>query len=400
MAAARRNFAVTALLVAALAVAAALLPSAAWVLGLASVLGLAGVAFLQGNGWRSGALLVSALCLGLVLVDAFAGILAPRAHGSGLVYRTEPSDWKVEHPVLGYGARPNTKVRESATYDGKTIYDVVYTIDADGRRATPAAQGGAAQAGATPAGTDTYLFFGDSFIFGSGLADGDTLAAQFARVRGIDVRGGEVRTANFGLIGYGPNHAVRAFEAGLVDRYADGTVKAVVTWLIPDHLRRVTGDASWLGSSPRYVLEDGPGDGAVRHTGSFTQQRWRNPVDGLLHLAGEKLAFVRAIGARQREEQQIELTVALLLRLQALAREKLGAPLVVLYSWPNRRKGEQVPLVERLAAAGVRAMDTVDVTEGLPAEQLDIPYDGHPTAYQIGLIAAELSRRLGGGSPR
>ena len=34
-------------------------------------------------------------------------------------------------------------------------------------------------------------------------------------------------------------------------------VKAVVTWIIPAQLARVTGDGSWLGSSPRYVLEDG-----------------------------------------------------------------------------------------------------------------------------------------------
>ena len=381
MAAARRNFAVVALLIVLLAGAAALLPSAAWVLGLAAGLALIGVVLLRGDRWRSGALLVGALCLGLVLVDSFAGILAPRAHGSGLVYRTEPRDWKIDHPVLGYGARPGIRVRDSATYDGKPVYDVIYTIDADGRRVSPSA----------PAGTDTYLFFGDSFMFGSGLGDSDTLAAQFATARGATVR-----TVNFGLTGYGPNHAVRALEAGLADRYADGTVKAVITWLIPDHLRRVTGDASWLGSSPRYVLEDGPGGGTVRHTGSFTQQRWRNPADGLVHLAGEELAFVRAIGARQREVRQVELTVALLLRLQTLAREKLGAPLVVIYSWPHRKKGERVPMVERLAAAGVRTMNTVDVTDGLPAEQIQIPYDGHPSAFQIGLIAAELNRRLDG----
>jgi hypothetical protein len=384
MAAARRNFAVTALFAVALTVAALVLPSAGWVLGLAAALALAGVVLLRGNGWRSGALLVGALCLGLVLLDAFAGILAPRAHGAGLVYRVEPRDWKVDHPVLGYGARPGISVRETASYDGKPIYDVLYTIDADGRRTTPAATAGTASAGAA-AGAATYLFFGDSFIFGSGLADGDTLPAQFARERGF-----KVRTANFGLTGYGPNHAVRALEAGLADRFADGTVKAVVTWLIPDHLRRVTGDANWLGSSPRYVLDNG----VVRHTGTFTRQRWQNPLDGVLHLAGEELAFVRAIGARQREERQADLTVALLVRLHALAREKLGAPLVVLYSWPNRKKGEPVPLVERLAAAGVRTMGTVDVTDGLPPEQIQIPHDGHPSAYMIGLLAAELSRRL------
>src|SRR5438034_1257875 len=96
------------------------------------------------------------------------------------------------------------------------------------------------------------LFSGNRWRTGSLL-----LAAQFAKANDY-----KVRTVNLGVPGYGPNHLVRAFEAGLLDRYAGQSVKAVVSWIIPAHLARVTGDGSWLGSSPRYVLENG----ALRHT--------------------------------------------------------------------------------------------------------------------------------------
>ena len=86
-------------------------------------------------------------------------------------------------------------------------------------------------------------------MFGQGLADDQNLSAQYARANDF-----KVRTVNFSAPGYGPNQFVRALEAGLLDHLAGGGVKAVVTWIIPDHLARVSGDSGWLGAAPRYVL--------------------------------------------------------------------------------------------------------------------------------------------------
>ena len=47
-----------------------------------------------------------------------------------------------------------------------------------------------------PAGADTYLFIGDSFIFGQGLSDDQHLAAQFAKVNDL-----KVRAVNLGVPG-------------------------------------------------------------------------------------------------------------------------------------------------------------------------------------------------------
>lgn len=382
MAGHRRNYAIVAGLVVLLAIGAQLLPSALWACGLAALLGLAGVVLLRGNRWRTGALLATALAVSLALLDAVAGFLSPAPMGRGLVQTTDPKWWPPPDPILGFRPKPDTEVVATATFGPELIYRQTYRFDGTAARVTPAG----------PAGAGTYLFLGDSFVFGQGLADDQSLAAQFAKANDY-----AVRTVNLGVPGYGPNHLVRAFEAGLLDRYADQSVKLVVSWIIPAHLARVTGDGSWLGSSPRYVLDKG----VPRHTGSFNDYRWTHPLAGLKYLLGEQFQFVDAIGMRQRQEEQADLFVALMVRLQQLSREKFGAPLIVVYSWPDEvhRKGYGdaeflIGVLNRLRQAGIALLSVDNLTSKIDMSLLLIPHDGHPTAYTYELIAGELKRRL------
>jgi hypothetical protein len=355
-------------------------------LGVVALLALAGVVLLRGNRSRTGALLVMALALGTLGVDLLAGWLAPRAHGAGSVKTTEPRDWMPPDPVLGYRPLADTRVKARETFDGRTVYDVTYTILPDRTRATRAA----------PAGADTYIFLGDSFMFGEGLNDDDTLPAQFAREAGS-----KVKAVNFSASGWAPNHWVRAVEAGLLDPYRTQPVKALVTWIIPAHLARVTGDGSWLASSPRYVLDNG----SPRFTGSFSQHRWADPIDGLRYFAEEQFPFVRAIGERQRQAEQGELFIALMTRLRALAREKFNAPLLVIYSWrddaswpdENVSPTDHPPLVrllDRLRGQRMAMLFVDHETKGYPSGELQIPHNGHPSAFANRLVARELRRRL------
>ena len=365
-----------------LAIGAAVLPSALWACGLAAVLALAGVVLLRGDRWRTGALLAAAFTVSLALLDVFAGLLTPAPIGQGLVKTTDPKWWPPPDPVLGFRPRPNSEVVATATFGGVLLYRHTYHFDADAARVTPRA----------PAGADTYLFLGDSFVFGQGLVDEQSLAAQFARLNED-----KLHAVNLGVPGYGPNHLVRAFEAGLLDRYAGQRVKAVVTWIIPAHLARVTGDGSWLGSSPRYQLENG----VPRYTGSFDAYRWTHPLAGLKHLLGEQFRFVDAIGKRQRQQEQIDLFVALMARLQTLARDKFGAPLIVVYSWPDEATQggyadmeRLVPVLGALRKLGIPLLSVDNLTSAINVSQLIIPHDGHPTALVYELIARDLKRRL------
>jgi len=386
MAGVGRNLSLSALMAVVVAIAAAALPSAMWVCAVAALLGVAGVVLFHGNGWRTGALLLAAVALSLVLLDAFAGLLTPSPHGQGLVRTVEPRWWPQPHSVLGFRPQANSEAVATATYNGQPLYRETYHIDADGARVTPAA----------PPGADLYLFMGDSFMFGQGIKDDETLASQFAKANDY-----KVRAVNLGAPGNAPNHLVRAFEADLLDRYIGKSVKAVVVWIIPAQLARVTGDGSWLGSSPRYELQDGK----LRFTGSFNEYRLTHPIAGLKYYLGERFAFVDAIGQQQRQEQQADLFVAMMARLQHYAREKFNAPLVVVYSWPDERSrlghGDNqiaqpmlVNILDQVRKLGVETIRVDDLTSGKPMDKLLIPHDGHPKVLTNELIAGELKRRL------
>jgi len=387
VAGAARNIWRATALVAAFAVGAVLLPSAPWICAWAVLLGLAGVVLLPDNRWRTGSLLAAAVAIAIGLLNAFAGVLASAPVGVDVVHTTEPKEWIPPEPVLGYRLLPNITVVETAMRGSQTVYRVTYPSTADGTRTTVPA----------PPGADTYIFTGSSFIFGQGLPDDETLPSQFAHLNGD-----KVRTVNLSLPGYGVNHMVRAFEAGLFDRYkADGKVKAVITWITPAQLQWVTGDDEWLLHSPRYVLDDG----VPRYTGSFLRNRLTNPIAGASYLARKYFAFARQIGEAQRQAEQADLFVALMVRLQQLARERLGAPLYIIYSWPddysrpedNVSPNDHSPLVkvlDRLRQARIPMISADELTRGYPVNDLVIPYEGHPTALAIRLVAAGLKRRL------
>jgi hypothetical protein len=381
-----RNYLFAALLVGGVVVGAVVLPSATWICALATLLALAGVVLFRGNAWRTTALLAAALALSLAVLDAFAGWLSPAPLGAGLVKTTIPRWWPPPDPVLGFRPAPNSEAINTATFGAETVYRRTYHFDADAARVTPAA----------PTGAPTYLFMGDSFTFGQGLADDESLASQFAKANDLNVH-----AVNLGVPGNALNQLVRSFEAGLLDRYKPHHVKAVVTWLIPAQLARVTGDGSWLGSSPRYVLEDG----TLRWTGTFNEYRLFHPLAGAKYYLGQAFEFVDAIGMKQRQAEQIELYIAMLARLQQYAREMFDAPLVAVYSWPDEKSGPGygtsefaqpmlVGVLGRIRELGIPLVSVNDLTRDKPIDKVLIKHDGHPTAFTNGLIAGELKRRL------
>jgi hypothetical protein len=373
-------------LVAAFVLGAVLLPSAPWICAWAVVLGLAGVVLLPGNRWRTGSLMVAAVAVAVGLLNAFAGVMASAPVGVDVVHTTDPKEWIPPEPVLGYRLLPNLTVVETATRGTETVFRVTYHSTADSTRVTPPA----------PPGADTYLFMGSSFMFGQGLPDDESMPSQFAHLTGD-----KVRAVNFSIQGYGINHLVRAFEAGLLDKYKEGSrVAAVITWITPSQIEWGTGDGNWLLNSPRYVIEDG----VPRYTGSFLHHRLTNPIAGATYLLHKYIPFTRQIGEAQRQAEQADLFVALIVRLQQLAREHLGAPLYVLYSWPVERGPQDNPsssdyppllkVLDRLREAHVPLISVNEFTKGYSATELLIPYEGHPTLLTTRLVAAGLKKRL------
>ena len=368
------------------AAVAAFVAGVAWLppvaaLGLGLVLAVLGVRFLKGDGWRTTSLAVAALMFGAIGVEIVLEIITPPSVGAGVVKTHTPAGWLPFNPVLGYRPRPDTAVKAVAMYGDKVVFSTVYTIEPSGARASP----GSAREG------KPYLFMGDSFVFGEGLSDADTLPAQFAREIGS-----KARVVNLGVVGYGAEHLVRALETGLYDSYAPGGAAAVITWIIPQQLPRVTGDGNWLGYAPRYILDGGP---VPRFTGTFFEHRLLNPFAGALYLARQKFKPVELATRPWEDRLQAELFVALIARLKQLAQERFGAPLVVVHLWPDTvREGDAnsayVPILLAIRDLGVRTI-SVDKMIGIyDRAPYYIPIDGHPNARLNGLIAQALRAEL------
>jgi hypothetical protein len=350
------------------------------------MLALAGVVAFGRPTWRVAALLVAALLLGFSAVETFCRSLVPPplAVNHMVVKTYEPPGWIIDDPELGYRPRPAEAARVEARYGDELVFRQTYTIDAWGGRATP---------GSRDHGP-TYLFIGDSFMFGEGLADAETLPAQFAARLPAPAH-----VANLAALGYGPNHLVRALETGLYDRHAAGKVAAVFTWIHPVQLPRVTGDADWLNSSPRYTLD---ASGQPRHTGSFAHHRQQDPLAEASYWARGHLTSVARVAAPLLDRERSALYVALIGRLRDLVRARYDAPLVVLYDWPDRdvpgqNDRQYIPAFRALQALGIPLLPVRKVMGPVARwHEFVIPHDGHPNSRLTAGLAAELTGFLAG----
>lgn len=328
--------------------------------------------------WRNTALVAGSVLMGLAGVEFALGILEPRGEEVGAVRVQDPKWWYPWDPVVQFRPTPNTVVKSRATYRDKLLYDVKYTILPSGDRAVP---------GSVDVGP-TYLFMGDSYTFSEGVEDSDTLPSQFAQQLKPPAH-----VVNLGVPGWGATHMVRAIEAGLFDKYVVGKVAAVVIWVTPPHLERVTGDSSWLDNAPRYAYG---ADGKLHHTGTFKEHRWTHPLDGLAYLARAHLQIVRRLTNAAQEREQTRLYVDLIARLQELVRERFGAPLILLSNGPEPSPPDQPDLNFLPAFEGLRGIGAPVISVrkmiGLPAtwDRYFIPHDGHPTALLNRMVADAL----------
>ena len=110
--------------------------------------------------------------------------------------------------------------------DDEPIFDVVYTTNEAGLRASPPS----AEA------RESILFFGGSFTFGTGVNDDETMPH-----RGGVATKGKYRVFNFGYAGYGPHQMLAAIEGGLVDEIVIEPPKYVIYQAIPHHVERAAG---------------------------------------------------------------------------------------------------------------------------------------------------------------
>ena len=329
--------------------------------------------------------ILAALLVTLAALDWEAGaLLRPR-----VVVNGRPGGLVVRDPLLGFAPRPASVVRVELGAPDRPVYRAVYTIDPGGFRLTR---------GSAEPGADTAVFLGDSYTFGDGLNDPDTLPQQYSAARGY-----RDRVVDAAFSGYGAHQVLRLLQSDRLDGRLGGGRRTFIYPVIEEHVRRIEGRASWdWWGTPRYRLEGG----GVRYAGRFHQD-----LLGRLQAPWWTSALGMALGNNGMLEPRPESTALFGAMVQAsrrIARDRFGADfVVVLWDEPILRDAHdpgrarrRVAMVERIAAEltrrGVRFWRVSQLVPDYPARMAAyvIPSNGHPSALMNRRLAAALAARL------
>lgn len=307
---------------------------------------------------RSALLVLTALVLGLCIVET-----ASLAFASKTPAWIRTSGFAVPDAVLGWGPGLPGVYHEKMidTNTGRTIYDATYTLDDHRLRKTISSDHGPAVA-----------FVGDSFTFGIGVNDNETMPQAFA-----DLTGHRIRVLNLGFGAYSPQQFLRAMETGTYDKIVGPDLRAFVLLTAPWHSERVACQADYVAGAPRYVLEDG---NPVYAGTCFDHGRpW-------LETVLSRVAILRALSRRYSIATggDIRLYVAEIRKAAALARQRYHVPTIVLFMsagnmWMSGFSDQEI--MRELRAGGLPVIDTSLAEHTWDNPKLMIPGGWHPTPF-------------------
>ncbi len=331
-------------------------------------------------------LIAASLLLVFAALDAEVAILfKPRITvegGGGYVARD---------PLLGYRPRPGARAAIKWGRFGQSIYDAHYSIDQVGFRLTRSSAAKDA---------DTTVFLGDSYVFGDGLNDGDTLPQQFSAAKGY-----RQRVINAAFSGYGAQQVLRLIGSDRLGSQLGTGRRLFIYPVIEEHVRRIEGRSplDWMGS-PRYVLDGGQ----ARLAGRF-----HPGLDGVLLGMVTRSAIVAALHNQSMLEPtggSPELFGAMVQQARDEAARRYGARFVVLlWDEPILRDRDQhnparaqrrAAMVETIAAElKRRGVEVLRVSQLIPDYPARMPAyiiggSGHPSALANRRIAEALAARF------
>lgn len=275
--------------------------------------------------------------------------------------------------TYGYSMTPNTAYSIKVTREGKAVYDVVHSIDAQGGRVSPPGNDGKI----------AIILAGDSFNFGDGLRDDETLSYFLQKAAG-----NKLRVPNIAVSGYGMHQVLRQLELDVPLRYGATHFDWLVLSVVDNHIERANGRYDWSRGSPHYVLD---GTNRVKYAGTFAGA---NPPAWLKRLrSGSRLFLAFEQGWVQlMPTQDGHVFAAILASVQDLAMHKYQARVLVLYhageTYFKDYAGRRAVFHRLFKEANVPFIDVYQAVPNIDASYF-IPGDGHASA-KLNAILAEI----------
>jgi hypothetical protein len=305
-------------------------------------------------------IVVASLTLGLSALEVIAFAIKPQTLpvvGKGFVTFKQGLGWGPAGPGI-YPAR------KSDPRTGLTIYNVTYTIDSSLLRKTVSIEDGA-----------TIAFFGDSFTFGEGVEDDETMPQAFA-----DLVGRSFRILNFGFPGYGPQQVLHMLEAGTFDSILGSDVRLLVLMTAPWHAERCACKPAFVLRGPRYSLKDSHIELAgecSEGVGLIVREWFQNT--NLFRLALEPYW-------QRVDHDDVELYIRIVVAISELAKKKYKARVIVPFipageTYLRHSGFSDASIIQRLRSGGAEVIDASLTKERATGALLEIYGDGHPTSF-------------------
>jgi hypothetical protein len=253
---------------------------------------------------------------------------------------------------------------------------VDYTIDSNLLRETHSVETGPA-----------IVFFGDSFTFGEGLNDADTLPQLFA-----DLLGRKQRVLNLGFSGYGPPQFLAELQTGRFDGVIGAQPRLFIFMTMAEHAERTACKPVWARLGPRYALENGHValKGACYDGFRARVQEW------LANMASYRLFIEPYLHKGTNED--VELYVRVLLAAVNLAKEKYGVATLIPYipadGYLNGTGFSDDEIIQRLRDGGAMVVDVSLAKEEAAGAKLRIEGEGHPMPLANRLRASLLEEYI------
>ena len=337
-------------------------------------------AFFNGNNLKK------AIYFNFSLIILTAGFFELYLYFKGNAYKFEginTDKYAVVDEDLGYVPVPNAKVNSAKKYfRNKLIYDVTYSIDKNGLRLGPPTN--------DYTNGDCVVFFGDSFTYGEGVNDHETLPYL------VEMKSnGRYRTYNFGFHAYGPHQMLAQLEKGHLEKRLPCKPKYAVYQAIGDQVYRSVGLSPYIKHGSRYALNP---DGSLLSKGHFDDlgEGWKRE-HFILSKMKSQLNKSAIVGSLRRKRTLKSDDIALFVAIVDNARKIFemsypGSRFYVIY-WDAIFTDREEIRLHREVLSGLKnkAIEVYLISRILPKlsqnkmEYLISPYDAHPNskAYQI-----------------
>lgn len=334
-------------------------------------------AFKHKVGWLQNVLMPGLmLFLTLLFLEWICGVmLKSQAHNAPKI--EGPTHSMMFDKDLGYKPKPDTAHTGTRTKDGKIIYSIKYSTDANSLRVTPL--------DTTKPRTKYAQFYGCSMTFGEGVQSNETMPYYFGKYDST------YRPYNFAYSGYGPHQMLARLETENVKKIVKENTGVGFYIYIDDHVNRVLGtmtNYSYNGGQAPYFHEV---NHQLKHDGLFKEGlKARSWIFEQL-LKSNILKLFKIGYPFKITEEDYELTAEVMAEASRNYKKQFGNDNFYVIIYPTTINSTLI--INLLKQKGVKVLDYSKLFNPLE-KGFAIPFDEHPTALANEILIQQLVKDI------